>query len=97
MAIYNGGYFMVNCEGLDLIKGATPQRIIGLYRACKTAMLSGKPIFACGANWDGKYVTPIQTFLIQISDDTIIATSSTLQIVITEGDVVTINNMAPAN
>lgn len=97
MAIYNGGYFMINCEGLDLIKGETPQRIIGLYRVCKTAMMSGKPIFACGANWDGKYVSPVQAFLIQISDDTIIATSSTLQIVITDGDVVTINNMAPAN
>ena len=89
----NGGYIMLDCTGLDLIKGETPQSINGLYRNVSMAMNTHKPLFAYNCNWGGIDVSPIQTFAIQIAPDTIICTSSTLQIVIKNTDVVTINNM----
>lgn len=92
----NSGYFMIDCLGLDLIKGSTPQTIVGLYSKCKVALQIGKPVYAVNCVWDNLTVTPISVFLIQISTDTIIATSSTLQVVVTSSDVVTINNMAPS-
>lgn len=87
-----GGYAMIDCTGLDLIKGNTPQTINGLYQKVKDTMASGKAIFACNCNWDGAFVSPIQTFGIEF-DGYIIATASTLQIKVTSSDVVTIINM----
>ena len=89
----NGGYILVDCEGLDLIKGSTPQTITGLYALVKEAMSLNKPIFAVNCNWGGKPVTPIQAFAIDWGDTGIIVTSSTLQIIISSESVVTINNM----
>lgn len=91
----NGGYIMVDCKGLDLQKGSTPQTITGLYEVVKASMSVGKPIYACNCTWgDVGAVTPVQTFCIDFTD-VIIATASTLQIVITPQSVVTIVNMAP--
>ena len=90
------GYISIDCTGLDLIKGDTPQTITGIRAKVEDAMTTGKPIIAYNANWDGVYVTPIQLFAIEIGDY-IICTSSTLQIYISKQDVITINNMAPAN
>ena len=95
----NGGYFMIDCTGLDLIKGQTPQEIPGLYAEMQKAQKSGKPIYCYNAVWgtQGK-ITPIQLFIVDFSSDNyLIATASTLQVVVTSSDVVTINNMAPAN
>lgn len=91
----NGGYIMVNCEGLDLLKGSTPQTITGLYAACQTAMKTGKLICAHNCTWGVLPVTPIPVFLIQINASEVICTSSTLQIIVASNDSVTINNMAP--
>ena len=88
----NGGYVMVDCSGLDLIKGNTPQTISGLYKRVQAAMDTGKPIQACNCVWDDKPVTPVNTFAIQW-DGYIICTASTLQIIITSLDSVTINNL----
>ena len=93
----NGGYIMVDCTGLDLIKGSTPQTIAGLYNLVKSAMGCNKPIFAVNCVWDDKgLVTPIQCFCIDFGDYGIIATASTLQIHIAPNNVVTIVNLAPA-
>ena len=40
-----GGYFMINCEGLDLSKGSTPQTVKGLYLKILSAMTENKPIY----------------------------------------------------
>jgi len=88
----NGGYVMIDCTGLDLTK-STAQSITGLYNKVKTAMQSGKMIYAVNANWGGKNITPISVFAIQTSDDTITCTASTLQVIVTNADSVTINNM----
>lgn len=88
----NGGYIMIDCTGLDLIKGETPQTITGMFNLVKNAMKTNKPIYCVNANWDGAYCSPIQVFAIEF-DGYIIVTASTLQITVTEQDVITITNM----
>lgn len=92
-----GGYIMVDCAGLDLTLGSTPQTINGLYDRVQEAMESGKEIVAINCKWGTLPVTPISLFAIQILEDTVYCTSSTLQIVVTDEDSVTINNMAPSD
>ena len=92
--MYNGGYIMVDCGGLDLTKGETPQTISGLYSKVKKAMLSGKPMYATNCIWGtGKPISPIQTFAIQLYSDEIYCTASTLQVRVKDTNVVTIVNM----
>lgn len=89
----NGGYILIDCKGLDLTKGSTPQTITGIYKTVQDAYGKKKPIYADNCVWgtDG-YVTPINVLAIQFPDY-IICTASTLQIVITSSDVVTIINL----
>ena len=91
-----GGYTLINCTGLDLIKGSTEQNISGIYNKVKSAMQTKKMMIAVNCNWNGAYVTPISVFAIDFGDY-IIVTSSTLQIVVNTNDVVTINNLAPVD
>lgn len=91
-----GGYTLINCTGLDLIKGSTPQTITGIYNKVKSAMATGKMMIVENCNWNGAAVTPISVFAIDFGDY-IIVTSSTLQIIVNKTDVITINNLAPAD
>ena len=90
----HGGYIMIDCAGLDLTKGETEQTISGMYARVREAMKTGKPIFAENCIWGaGKPISPIQTFAIQLYDDEIYCTASTLQIRVKNTDKVTIGNM----
>lgn len=88
----NGGYILVDCTNLDLIKGDTPQTISGIYDRVIEAMSVNKPMYAVNCNWDGKFISPIQVFAVPF-DGYIIVTASTLQITITTQDVITIVSM----
>ena len=89
-----GGYILVDCTGLDLTKGSTPQTITGIYEKVQKAMKTGKEIRACNCIWGtGLDVTPISVMAIQIDSTTVICTASTLQIIVTTSDVITINNL----
>lgn len=89
----NGGYVMIDCKGLDLTKGSTEQTISGIYPRLQACMETGKPIFANNCVWgtDGG-ITPIAIMAIQFPGY-VIATASTLQIVVTESNVITIRNL----
>ena len=91
----NGGYIMIDCKGLDLTIGETPQTITGLFSDVTTAVGTGKSIVAHNCKWGTLNVTPISCFAIKIGGSWY-CTASTLQIVVAEDDTVTINNMAPA-
>lgn len=88
-----GGYTMIDCTGLDLTKGSTEQTITGLYAKCLEAHKLNKPVYAYNCNWgtDGT-VSPIQIMII-VFDGYVIGTASTLQIIVTDEDVVTIVNL----
>lgn len=89
------GYVSVDCQGLNLLAESS-QTIDGLYDACQEAMSSGKPIVAVNCIYGtGVNMTPINVFIVPF-DGYIVATASVLQIIVTDEDAVTINNLAPA-
>lgn len=89
----NGGYINIDCSGLDLTKGSTKQTISGLYQTVKNAFQANKPIFVYNANWgENCIVSPIQVFVIDFGTQ-FICTSSTLQVIVTNQDKVTIDNL----
>lgn len=95
----NGGYVMIDCTGLDLLLGDTPQTVTGLHARIAEAVKTGKALYANNCIWgEGKPVTPVQVFAIYFADiETYIVTASTLQVIVPKNDIVTIVNMAPTN
>lgn len=91
-----GGYYMIDCGGLDLTKGSTPQTIPGLYAACLKAFEINKPVYAFNLTWGLYGITPVQVFGVDFSaEDYVVFTASTLQFIVTKANSVTINNLAP--
>lgn len=89
-----GGYINIDAIGLDLSKD-TKQTINGIYKKTLDAKNADKPIFVYNAVF-GNYgkMSPISIFCNFASDnETIICTSSTLQIIVDKNDGVTINNL----
>lgn len=90
------GYIIIDCKGLDLL-AESAQTISGLYQAVQDAIASGKPLYATNMVWgDVSPVSPVQVFTVQF-DGYVVVTASTLQVIVTTADSVTINNLAPAN
>lgn len=90
------GYISIDCKGLDLLASES-QTITGLYADVQEAIKTGKPIFAVNMVWgDVSPISPVQVFTVQF-DGYVICTASTLQVIITTEDGVTINNLAPSN
>lgn len=89
------GYISIDCKGLNLL-AEEAQTISGLYNEIQAAIESGKPMFATNLVWgDVSAISPVQVFSVQW-DGYVILTSSTLQVIVTTADSVTINNLAPA-
>lgn len=89
-----GGYVLIDCDGLNLLGGSTPQVKAGLYAKVKEAMDYKKEIIACNCVYgSGKPLTPIGVFALQEDANTIICTASILQVVITDQDSVTIRSL----
>ena len=57
----NGGYYMLDCKGLDLTK-TDPQNIPGCWADVKTALASGKPIIAHNCVYGDADVSPVTCF-----------------------------------
>lgn len=89
------GYINIDCKGLNLL-AQEAQTIDGLYNEIQEAIETGKPMFATNLVWgDVSAISPVQVFSVQW-DGYVILTSSTLQVIVTTEDSVTINNLAPA-
>lgn len=89
------GYISIDCKGLDLLSEEA-QTIDGLYNEIQEAIKTGKPMFATNLVWgDVSAISPVQVFSVQW-DGYVILTSSTLQVIVTTADSVTIINLAPA-
>lgn len=90
------GYIQVDCKGLDLL-AESAQTINGLYNEIQEAIATGKPMYATNLVWgDVSAISPVQVFSVQW-DGYVILTASTLQVIVTTEDSVTINNLAPSN
>lgn len=93
MNTQNGGYVLIDCKGLDLLKGSTEQTIDGLYKRLTDTLNLNKLVIATNCKWGTLNSTPIPVMVLDFGDGTIIATFSTLQVVVTDEDTVTIRNM----
>lgn len=90
------GYIIIDCKGLDLL-AESAQTISGLYQTIQDAIASGKPLYATNMNWGTvSPISPVQVFTVQF-DGYVVCTASTLQVIVTSADSVTINNLAPTN
>ena len=90
------GYISIDCKGLNLL-AEEAQIITGLYNDVQEAIATGKPMFATNLVWgEVSALSPVQVFSVQW-DGYVILTASTLQVIVTTSDVVTINNLAPTN
>lgn len=77
----NGGYIMVDCKGLDLTGGSTPQEIPGFWNLAKKAIASGKPIVAHNCVYgSGVPVSPVTCFGWYLDTDEIVIVGATLHI-----------------
>ena len=89
------GYIIIDCKGLNLL-AQEAQTIDGLYNEIQEAITTGKPMYATNLVWgDVSAISPVQVFSVQWSGY-VILTASTLQVIVTTEDSVTINNLAPA-
>lgn len=85
------GYQIIDCDGLNLLGGSTPQTKTGLYKKLQKALKDMKPVYACNCIYgEGHPMTPIQVMCQQEDANTIVCTSSILQIWVTKSDSVTI-------
>lgn len=95
-----GGYCMIDCKGLNLLGGSTPQTIAGLFEKSKAALASGKAIFAYNCIYgDGHPMSPVAVMGQRESEHIIVFTSSLLQIWVTDDATnnVTIESLITAN
>ena len=86
----NGGYFMVDCKGLDLTE-TDPQTISGIWNDAVTAMATGKPIIAHNCVYgSGVNVSPVTCFGWYISATEIVIVGATLHIHVKSDNTVTV-------
>ncbi len=89
--MYNSGYIMVDCGGLDL-NDSTEQEIEGIYDRAKDALKTGKPVYAANCVMSGAPCSPTSVIAWEESN-TIVATGHVLRITIAKDDGVTVVNL----
>lgn len=90
--MFNSGYIMFDCGGLDL-NDATEQEIDGIYDRAKAALKTGKPVYAANCVMSGMPCSPTSVIAWDQGDDGIIATGHVLRITIAKDDGVTVVNL----
>ena len=89
--MFNPGYVMVDCTGLNL-NSSSEQTINGLYNRAKAAIASGKPCYACNCNMSGAPCTPCSVIAWE-EESGIVVTGHVLRILIESDDGVTVTNL----
>lgn len=93
----NGGYFLLDCTGLDLTKD-TAQSITGCWQNAASAIASNKPIIAHNCVYgSGVPVSPVTCFGWYIASDEIVIVGATLHIHVKDDDTATVLDVAPSN
>ena len=93
-----GGYFMVDCTGIDLTD-ATQQTKTGLFEDMQKALKSGKPLIAYGMVWGDNSdapLTPINFFAQQWNSTLIVGTASIKNITVNSSDEVYVTDLVSA-
>ena len=90
--MFNSGYVLFDCGGLDL-NDSTEQTIDGIYDRAKIALASGKAVFATNCVMSDMSCTPCAVIAWDQGNDGIIATGHVLRITIAKDDGVTVRNL----
>lgn len=80
-----GGYSMIDCSGLVLTEEGT-QTINGIYEQVDNAYKANKPCWAYNCGYNDGMLTPVPVMILNESATEYVATSSILQIRITNDD-----------
>ena len=91
----NGGYFMVDCTGLDLSL-STAQEITGIWDKAVKAMKQEKPIIAHGCKYSTAEVSPVTCFGWYLAADEIVIVGATLHIHVKDNDTATVLDVVGA-
>lgn len=94
-----GGYFMIDCKGLDLTD-ETEQTITGLYKQMQAGLASKKPLVAYNCVWGSNSdapLSPIEFFAQQWSEGLVVGTASILNITCSSADKVNVTSLVTAN
>lgn len=90
----NGGYFLLDCTGLDLTKD-TAQSITGCWQKTVDAIAANKPIIAHNCIYGtGVPVSPVTCFGWYIASDEIVIVGATLHIHVKDNDTATVLDVA---
>ena len=90
-----GGYFMIDCKGLDLTDDSE-QIINGLYAQMQKGLASKKPLIAYNCVWGSNLdspMSPIHFFAQQWTTGLVVGTASILNIACTSADKVTVTSL----
>lgn len=93
-----GGYFMVDCTGIDLTS-ASKQTKSGLFAAMQKALKANKPLIAYGMVWGDNSnapLTPINFFAQQWNSTLIVGTASIKNITVNSSDEVYVTDLTSA-
>lgn len=84
-----GGYAMINCDGL-LLTDDSAQTIDGIFERVDAAYKSGKPCLAYNCGYNNGAMSPISVMILDESETEYVATSSILQVRISNDDSCTV-------
>ena len=88
-----GGYFMVDCAGLELYE-TEPQSITGIWQKAVAAMAQDKPIVAYNCTYAEAPVSPVTCFGWYLSTTEIVIVGATLHIHVKSDDTATVLDVA---
>lgn len=92
----NGGYFLLDCTGLDLTSDSA-QSITGCWQKAVNALKSNKPIMAYNCIYGtGVKVSPVECFGWYISSTEIVIVGATLHIHVKNNDTCTVLDVVPS-
>lgn len=94
-----GGYFMIDCKGLDLTDDSE-QTITGLYKQMQAGLASKKPLIAYNCVWGSNSdapLSPIEFFAQQWNSTMVVGTASILNITCSSADKVNVTSLVTAS
>lgn len=91
-----GGYYMLDCEALDLTSAVKVTKT-GYWNKAVKALAENKPLIAYNCFYgSGKPVSPVPCFGWYLASDTIVIVGATLHIIIDDDDGVVVQDVASA-
>ena len=90
----NGGYYMIDCEGLDLTAQSKVTKA-GFWKKAQLCLAQDRPLYAYNCVYGtGKPTSPVPCFGWQLSATSIVIVGATLHIIVDSDDGVVVQDVA---